>query len=315
MTELKLVENKPEEKEIDSAKASVLLNTMEQMNSIKHLREEINSKRIGALGEEDVVRLEDRIKYLVPSQLKEFTDEAIDQIYTFEDGVVEFDVPFNDEKRKSEFKRDFLIYLVESNHASLEIDKHIDSLEKTLEESQEEIKELLSQYENLSDYMRTQLVHELDNATTPERKDKVTGMIVAFDDATTLHRVVAQYQQFGTKTTVSDFFHRSKDVYNRYLTVLKKIDFKTDLTRFDNLETKFLPERYHTLNNIFVFSIIKMISHKKAATRENEGTFLTQLSVNLKYLYSDSFSKPEQKELFIESITKVLDLFLEEKVN
>lgn len=312
MTELKVVENNQEVKELDSTKATVLLNTFEQVNSIKHLREELNAKRLDFFTEDKVSRLEDRIKYLVPEQLKEFTPEAIDHIYTFDDETLEFDVKFETEERRIEFKRDFLVYLVESAHATLEIDKQIDQLEKTLDDSKEEVKELLSQYADLSDYIRSTLVDELETAKTEERRTKVTRMIEAFDDATTLDRVYAQYNQFGTKTTVSDYFHRSTDVYTRYLKIMKKIDFRTDLTRFDNLETKFLPEKYHALNNIFVFAIIKMMSHKKSATRDDEGTFLTQLAVNLKYLYADSFSKPEQKELFISSITRVLDLFLEE---
>lgn len=271
----------------------------------------MKQQRIDMVGDENIAaKLSSMVANLEPQQIRELSDEAVNEIYKDENGEIEFAVKM-DKTRTAEFKRDFLVFLRESDIADETFEKELVILEEAIKENNEELQMLLKDFGDLSAFMRTKLQKEFE-AANGDRKEKLTKIIEAFDDAYTLNRVYDHYKEFGTRNTISDSHHRALDVYNRYMKVISKINFKTDLTSFNNLEKNFLEEKYHAESNLFLFAVIKMIGYKKDASADIEGVFLSQLAVNVKALYTDSFASEEKKEQFKASIRRVLDLFLGE---
>ena len=298
--------------DINVEKATQIFGALDNISAIKTMREGMRQQRIDMVGDENIAaKLSSMVANLTPEQVKELSDEAVNEIYTTEEGEIEFAVKM-DKTRTAEFKRDFLVFLRESDIADETFEKELVVLEEAIKENNEDLQMLLKDFGDLSAFMRTKLQKEYEAAAEGERKEKLTKIIDAFDDAYTLNRVYDHYKEFGTRNTISDSHHRALDVYNRYMKVISKINFKTDLTSFNNLEKNFLEEKYHAESNLFLFAVIKMIGYKKDATADIEGVFLSQLAVNVKALYTDSFANEEKKELFKSSIRRVLDLFLGE---
>lgn len=294
--------------QISLEEATKLFNSVDQINVVKKLREEMKKQRTDVLGEEQSNRLSEKIAHLTPEDLKKMTDEEINELYKFEDGEIEVTLDFKDKSGETEFKRDYLIYLRETDIALKQIDEELDKLEAEMKEEEAKIKSLLSEFGDLSTFMRAKLKEEYDSSEG-ERKEKIGKVIEAFDDSYTLNRVYDYYTKYSTRNTIDDYYRRADQVFNKFMKAIKKIGLKTDLTSFNNLELRFLDDKYHKHPNLFLFSVIKMFSYKQDTITREDGVFLSQLAVNLKSLYADSFKDAEKKELFIKSISRVLDLF------
>jgi hypothetical protein len=287
-------------------KATQLFTAYDKMNALKKVREDMKSQRAQVVGGN--VEISDKLSALIaaidPEVIKELPDGAVDEIY----GDIEIALEM-DEKTRKEFKRDFLVYLRETDIANAAFEEEAGTLETAIAENQAELNELIKEFGDLSSFMRTKLKSEYD-AAEGHRKETLGSILEAYDDSYTLNRVVSHYEKFGTQNTVSDYYHRADNVFERYVKVIKGLNFKTDLTSFNNLEVNFLEEKYQVHSNLFLFAVIKMYAYKKDATANIDGVFLSQLAVNLKSLYSDAFGDVEKKETFKAGIRRVLDLFI-----
>lgn len=299
--------------EMPMEKATKLFTAYDQINSINKLRDEMKKQQRSILGDEELVNhLSKAVSSMEPDAVKALSDEAIEEIFTIDGGEIEIAMDFNGDKKKEiEFKRDYLVYIRESDIANETLDRELELLEKEINEDQEAIKELLSDFGDLSTFMRAKLQQEFEEAEG-SRKEKLSKTIAAYDDSYTLERVIKTYKDLNPRNTISDYYNRADQLFERYMKNIKKIGFNTDITIYGGLEKKFLDEKYHKYPNLFIFSIIKMYAHKKDINKTEDGVFLSQLLVNLKYLYGDLFADEGKKETFKNSICKVLDLFLEE---
>jgi hypothetical protein len=297
---------------ITMEKATKLFNSYDQINNIKKMREEMRVNTLNVVGDEDAAaKLSTLISGLTPEEVRELSDAAVEELYNLDgEGSIEISLDFTKD-REIEFKRDFLVYLRETDIANESIDTDLDALETEIKADEAQLKQLLEDFGDLSSFMRSKLQQEFD-AAEGDRKDKLAVVIEAYDDSLTLNRVIAHYEKYGTRTTVTDYYHRADAVFAKYVKTVKQLNFRTDLTHFNNLETNLLAEKYHKHPNMFIFAIIKMFAYKKDAARNEDGVFLSQLAVNLKSLYSNSFASEEQRETFKSAIEKVLDLFVGE---
>lgn len=290
-------------------RATQLFGAFEHMNAVKKMRADMNEERLRIAGDDDVAaKLSSMVANLTPEQVAQLDDAAVAEIYKTEDGEIELaiDLPAN---KEMEFKRDFLVYLRETEVASEAVDAELAALEEEIKDGEEELKNLIAEFGDLSTYMRNKLQTEYD-AAEGAHQERLGKMIASYDDAYTLDRVFDHYSKFGVENTVGDYYRRADNVFERYIRVIKKLNFRTDLTNFNNLEARLLEEKYNKYPNMFLFSVIKMYAYKKDATPDQDGVFLSQLAVNLKSLYADSFATEEKKQTFINGITRVLDLFV-----
>lgn len=303
-------EIQPEIKEIPVERVTQLFNTRDRVKTITNLQSELHERRRLIVPNDDISKqIESRISALSPDEIRELPDAAIAEIYNLDGEEVQFSLDLESKAQEIEFRRDFLAFLKESSMIHDQIDSQMDELNEELEKGQAELAKVLADFGDISEFMRSKLVEEMESATG-ERKEKVTEMLKAFDDSGELTRVVSHYEKFGTRNTIEDYLKRSEVVYAKYIKVLKELDVKTDLTNFNNLEEKFLEEKYQTYPNLFLFSVIKQYAYKKGNVNTAvDGVFLSQLSVNIQSLFADSFATPEKKEKFLDGIRKTLDLF------
>jgi len=296
---------------IDTTSAFHLLGMKQHVDDMRDMREEIIGKQVNVLNNDEMSDHLDRaISRLTVKQIKLLTPYDIDLIYTMNGEPIVLDIEMENDHRAFEFKRDFLIYKKESSIAVAQIDESLVMMESEMAKNESELNNLLTQFGDLSAFIRQKLVTDFDNADTEESKNKFKCSIESFDDALHLNTLFNHYTKFSTMNTIRDYSSHAERMYEKYMKTMKKLNIKIDLTRFDGLELKHLPEKYHQYPNLFLFAVIKYFAYRTdSATRLTDGIFLTQFTVYLKSLFSDNFTNIETKDVFIKSIQRVLDLF------
>lgn len=290
-----------------------LLRVHEQLENVNTYKKTINDSKLIVVKDNNILAtIEERIDKISLEDLKAYTDEQIDEIFTIDGNKVDLSNITDDKKKEAEFKRDYLIYLKESNEALKKIDEETKHLEEYLASQEAELNAALEAYGDMSTYFYKKMKKDLEHTTDPKKKEKIEKMVYNYEDAMKFETLYKHYQKYSTKNTIGDYHNdiRSQRLYEKYRLVMGKLGLKSDLTSFDQLETRFLPEQYHKYPNLFLFSIIKYFAHRVGKCEKDvDGIFLSQLSVNLKKLYTDKFKDEEIKNEFLANIMKVLDLF------
>lgn len=298
----------------DMKRASNLFGTYNQVNALKEMRDQLQQRTISSFkedGEDLSAKLSTTIEEYTVEQLNALTDDQITSIYETAAGEgkdIDFAIPFEDEKQEKEFKRSFLVFIREQDVANKELDETITQMEKTLSESKEELDEILTKHGSYSQLVYNNLKDQLATAEG-EKKEKIEKMISALDESYTLDRVITYVDKYDQFNIVQDYKHRSDDVFTRYMKAVNKLKVTVDITKYADLEARFLGEEYAKYPNIFLFIIIRMYSYNKTPDNITDGLFLTQLLDNVRSLYSDTFGNDERKGTFITSIKTVLDTF------
>jgi hypothetical protein len=287
-------------------KAQEVFGAYSQLKSITKVKEDLTDSISKVTGDSDVSdKLHDLVSAMTPDEIKALDDAAVDAIYTTDEGS--FDLAGVD---SVEMRRDFLVYLRETRIAEDQIDAEMKKLEEYMVESRGELDELIAEYGDLSTFMYQELVKRYEEADGIV-KENLGRLVEAYDQSYTLENVVATLNQFGTKNIIGDFKHRGTDLYKKYKANMKKINIQADIADFAGMEVRHLEEKYHPYVDLFAFTIIRIYAYKKELTPA-DGVFVSQLAVNLKSLYSDTFGSEEKKEQFLSSIRKVLDLIIGE---
>lgn len=293
------------------------LNVDKTIRSLKERMADVNETTNGIIkNAEDGDMLDAAIKDFTVEQIKAMDPITLHRIYTVEetDQPIDLDISV-DGSDYVDFMRDYLVLRKETMEANEKFDAEIAKLEAEITEHQEEFDKAIKDFSNISnvviDRMRT-LAEESEDENT---REMAKSILKAIDDALnldTLKAFVKSYKHGNDTLRLFRGHKESMDTYNKCLAVSKKLGFDKDFVVFSGLENHYLPEQYHKRPNMFVFTIMHMVSTWKGKydTDPYYGLLLTQLYVNLKDLYSDRFDTEEQKNTFLTAIMDVLDAHL-----
>jgi len=287
-----------------------ILGMKSKLNDINQMRNKLIGQEHMVIDNDEVLNiLEERIKNMTTFQIKNLSSKQIEDIYTINNEKIELVIEMDSEERKISFMRDFLLFKKNSSVALKQMDKSIETLETELKKGDEEFNKIINEYDDIQTLIKTRLVDAINNSTNEDMRKRNTQILDSFNDALTLNEIFEHYKTQKVLNTVHDYKMRSDSIYTKYVRTCKHLGIKSDITIFNNLEIKFLPEKYHKIPNLFLFSVIKYFAYKKNCNKHIDGIFLSQFLVNVKNLFCDKFKDINEKQTFIESIMKVLDLF------
>lgn len=305
------VEN--EKKDVTLDDAIKILNAKSKIQDMIAVEKNIKEQQLKVIKDEEIVdKLQDKIKDMHVEMIKNLSADKIKEIYTIDGNELDLDMVFKTDDQRTNFLKDYLIYLKESSQALAEIDKATIQLDNEMKEYDKELEQIISEFGDINKCIKTKLEKDIADAPDEIVKNKRIKMLQNYNDGFELNNIYKLYASLNIKNTIKDYFSKdtSAALYGKYLSVVKKLNIRTDITLFDNLEIKFLPEKYHKYPNLFLFSIIRYAAYRKdVANKHEDGVFLAQLMINIKYLFSDGFSSADDKSAFISNIEKTLDLF------
>lgn len=289
-----------------------LLNMAAQIRDFKKLAAEIKEKKEKTSIEGDEY-LDDIIDKMTLEEIKSMDYAKAIEICKPPEGVEDiFGGAFDSKLKEGQFKKDYLIFRKETNIALAGIDEETAKFEAEMAEYEEDMKRLSSDYGDVTGYVRKTLTDRLETAETEEQKENIRTMITMMDYAMSLENVIEFYSNsYRARVAIPNVIGpRKTTTIKNYEKVLADISCRTDFRKFGGIEKRFLPDEYKDVHeNAFICAIINYVaSWYKNEDNKMNGVFLAQFSINLKNLIYDRFATDKDKEEFIASVCKVIDL-------
>lgn len=295
------------------SKALKFLNMQNKIDEMTELKNSVKQQEKMILDNDELSnKLDEKIADMSLKEVSVLTDEQVENIFTIDGEIVNLDSAVcTDKDRSLKFKRDFLIYKKTMMESFKEIDKTMDTFQKEIDQDFEEFQKVIDEYGDVSTYLYEDINRRYESASSEELKNKYKTMLDNFDWAFNFDQIYEYHKNTGLTNPLNDYERLADGVYARYMKTIKRLKLKNvDLTIFDDLEIKYLPEKYHKYPNLFLFLVIRFYGYRKdSATSISDGVFLSQLHVNLKKLVRNKFLQEGQREQFLLNIQRVLDLF------
>ena len=270
--------------------------------------------------QEDEDAFAEIVSTLSVKQIEEMSAEELLAFNNYEEGKYYIEEPeFDDQEVLVEYIRDIMIYLVQSYEFSVEMDEKIKELNEITEESNREIKKYFGFDENDPSVTSINVIERaikdgLQKAEELGDTAKYNSILQSqetFNETFTLKRIKDLYVNLNPENLKKDAScDRSVTIYKNYVKVQQKLGSQYDLIQVTDLEKRFLPEEYHSLNNLFIIAIIKYISKAMKDGRYSSDTafFVSQLTTNIFMLHLGKIHE-EYKEILLTNMKEFLDMF------
>lgn len=266
---------------------------------------------------------EDAFAKVVPTlsvkQIEEMSDDELLAFNNYEEDKYYIDEPdFETKEDLVEYIRSVMVYLVQSYEFSIEMDNSIKEINDLTKETNDAIKEFYG-FDKLDpnvssiDIIEKAISDGLSKAEEIGDITKYAQILQSqetFNETFTLDRIKNLYKTLDPENLKKDAqSDRSVTIYKNYVKVQQKLGSQYDLVQVNDLEKRFLPEEYHSLNNLFIIAVIKYISKSMKDGRYSSDTafFVSQLTTNLFLLHLGKMPK-DKEEILLTNIKEFLDM-------
>lgn len=295
------------------------------MSNVTRLDESINKvNQLRESQQELLQENEDAFALIVGNitvkQLEEMSDDEILKFNNYEDDKYYIYEPeFETKEETAMYVRDVLVYLVQSYEFSIEMDERIAEFNSITNETNQYIKEYFGFDKMDPNVTSIDIIEKAINeglAKAEEIGDEVKYNNIlksqeTFKETFTLKRIKDLYKGLNPDNLKNDAkSDRSVTIYKNYIKVQQKLGSQYDLIQVNDLETRFLPEEYHHMNNLFIIAIIKYISKsmKDGYYSSDTAFFVSQLTTNLFLLHLNKLPEEYKNELLY-NIKDFLNMF------
>lgn len=155
----------------------------------------------------------------------------------------------------------------------------------------------------------------LELETNEIEKNKIQKMINTIESTLNFSFVKERFNRLGHKeleNIVEGYFSMNKGSYiiDRFKSKISKFGYNVDIYKyFFNIEENFLPKKYSPFNNLFLFIYMRHVAYADPYNKDDKMMVqaLTGAFANLIY---HKFESLESEQFFIQVITEVLDMFI-----
>ena len=255
------------------------------------------------------------VKDLTVKQIEDMSDDEILSFNNYAEGCYYINEPeFETKEELADYVRSIIKFLVQTYEFTVDLENRIKEYNELNEETDRMLKEAFGIKEDGSSINVIENAIEKGLAKAKESGDeesynKILQSKNTFNETFTLKRLKELYEGLDADNLKEDAkSDRSISIYKKYLKVQQKLGLRYDLTQVSDLEVRFLPEEYHELNNLFIFTIIKYISKILDSNYTSDSLFfISQLATNLFLLHQDKLPY-EYKEVLLMNIREFLDM-------
>lgn len=255
------------------------------------------------------------VKDLTVKQIEDMSDDEILSFNNYAEGYYYINEPeFETKEELADYVRSIIKFLVQTYEFTVDLENRIKEYNELNEETDRMLKEAFGIKEDGSSINVIENAIEKGLAKAKESGDeesynKILQSKNTFNETFTLKRLKELYEGLDADNLKEDAkSDRSISIYKKYLKVQQKLGLRYDLTQVSDLEVRFLPEEYHELNNLFIFTIIKYISKILDGNYTSDSLFfISQLATNLFLLHQDKLPT-DYKEVLLFNIREFLDM-------
>lgn len=162
------------------------------------------------------------------------------------------------------------------------------------------------------------LKKKLDETTDESDKKKLQKRIDAINNAETLSFMLDRVNSIGQKEIdrITDLFFDSRQynsILDRFINKTRRMGFKDGwYKKLVDLETTFLPDEYHSFNNLFMFHIIRTVIHCDIDNPVDSMYARSIISRVLRLIYN-KYSDKDERDAVINLIMEFEDKFMDKK--
>lgn len=162
------------------------------------------------------------------------------------------------------------------------------------------------------------LKKKLDETTDESEKKKLQKRIDVINNAETLSFMLDRVNSIGQKEVdrITDLFFDSREynsILDRFINNTRKMGFKDGwYKKLVDLETTFLPDEYHSFNNLFMFHIIRTVIHCDIDNPVDSMYARSIISRVLRLIYN-KYSDKDERDGVINLIMEFEDKFMDKK--
>lgn len=259
------------------------------------------------------------VNTLSVEMIDNMTGEEILKLNNYEENKYFVGEPdFESEEDLVEYVRAVIRFLVQAYTFTQEMDAMVKEVDEIASEATNAIKESLgfdTSDESVTsvEVIKKAIENGLEQARQSGDMEKYNSVLqskVTFEETFTLDRIKKLYLTLDPNNLKEDATsERSMVIYNNYLKVQQKLGSRYDLIKVNDLEVRFLPERYHESNNLFIIAVIKYISKlmKDGYYSSDDAFFVSQLTTNLFMLHLGTLPD-DYKEVLVKNIQEFLDI-------
>lgn len=198
---------------------------------------------------------------------------------------------------------------------------------KELEDEKNKITDELKQvtenwfeYVNSAEYKQKKLdkLNELrekaESEADPLAKKKILEMISSMESGQTLQFLfdrIEKNPEIETRAIKDSYFDSAKSqlIIKKFKSRLPRYNYNEDIYKmFFNIEEKFLPEEYHDFNNIFLFHVMRFISHTDTYNKR-DSLYVSSILMKLYNLLYHKFGDDDTEIEFLGVIKRFDDYF------
>lgn len=222
------------------------------------------------------------------------------------------------ESKKYTFMRRVLTKLLENINQVDATYKEADDLKKEANENISNYINYISsdEYQKKKEEKIEAMRKEAMECTNPYDKKKLLATCDQLEASMNMSFVVSSMEKLGEnayKNIMETFLddRRSNYVIERYKAKISKFGYKEDVYQyFFGIEEKFLDEKYHVFNNLFLFFLIRFVGYADPYSKKDQ-LYVKALITNTANLVYQKYSSDTQMNKFISVISDFLDHFEE----
>ena len=225
----------------------------------------------------------------------------------------ELNRPTGSNMSDEEYLKDMILYFKSMIDSENELNTLIDKFDVGIAKVTEELEGVLQDYGNsVIRLMREEI------SNNPNFKESKMGALYeeimkSFDSSFDLKPVLDVARELNPANTINDYKVNKDKVYKQYLSVIKRLNVKHDLTQFNNIQSLVTDKEYgEEYDGFLIFVLMKFIAKRGQSidfSKKVDGVFASQLCTNMYLLSSNSEDEVIQSK-FKESCRELLEIYL-----
>lgn len=301
--------------ELKSKKYLETLNLKNQKRKAEEALEYMQEQRNGFFdGEEDFNALSECFSKYTENEIKKMN---LEQLLVVREEMEEvgftLNRPTGSNMSDEEYLKDMIIYFKSMIDSENKLNELISNFDEEIAKSNQELENIMKDYSN-------SVIHLMREEIANNPKFKETklggiyeGIMKSFDNSFDLQPVLTVAKELNPANTINDYKMNRDKVYKQYLSVIKRLNVKHDLSQFNNVQSLVTDKDYgEEYNGFLIFVLMKFIAKRGQSldfSKKVDGVFASQLCTNM-YLLSSNADDEVIQGKFKDSCRELLEIYL-----
>lgn len=288
-----------------------LLAALHRETQLKTNMERMKSAVDGLTPESDVIASNIKRLGITSENVMTISIEKLDEVYTTPEGIeIALDIPFDDEARALQFKREYLQLMIINEEAYAEYDREIEKINEAIGDDIDEARKLMADAGSFDNHVQ----QELDNleavAQTEEGKKQAQAMKQWYNHGLDSLNIIESIKKSHPSKFISEYKNTYKwdEIYKRHIHLVSKMGVNIRIINYPYIEKNI--KGYEKYGDVFLYAVMRTIAMERY-NNELHALYLNNLRMILEDIKNGTITE-ERKEKFYTGVKTVIDYYKDE---